>query len=127
MKNPMKADSKDLGRWCFVVGLVLAILAGFIQATWLPIVLFILGLIVGFLNVSEKKSTEFLVATIALLLIGMSGMQISLLNQQVSATVYLMLNNLMLNNFISFVAAAGLVVAIKSILVVAAPHLAERS
>jgi hypothetical protein len=122
MKNPMKADSKDLGRWCFVVGLVLAILAGFIQATWLPIVLFILGLIVGFLNVSEKKSTEFLVATIALLLIGMSGMQISLLNQQVSATVYLMLNN-----FISFVAAAGLVVAIKSILVVAAPHLAERS
>ena len=115
-------DSKELGRWSFVTGLVLAVLAGFIQVAWLPIVLFTLGLIVGFLNVSEEKSSEFLIATIALLLIGMSGLQISLVGQQFNMTI-----NLMLNNFISFVAAAGLVVAIKLILGAAAPKLSDQA
>ena len=114
-------NSKELGRWSFIAGLVLAILAGFIQVTWLPIVLFCLGLIVGFLNVSDKKSTDFLVAVIALLLIGTSGMQISMLGQQM-AQIFIQ----MLSNFVSFVAAAGLVVAIKSVLAVASPRLPEQ-
>jgi len=118
----VKDNYKEVGRWSFILGLILAILAGFINATWIPIVLFVLGLIVGFLNITSEQSTEFLVAVIALLLVGMSGLQISLLSQEISVTV-----QLMLNNFVSFIAAAGLVVAIKSILAVAAPKLPEHS
>ncbi len=117
-----KNNYQEFGRWSFILGLILAILAGFINVAWLPIVLFILGLAVGFLNISSEKSTDFLVAVIALLLVGMSGLQISLLSQEISSTV-----QLMLNNFVSFIAAAGLVVAIRSVLAVAAPKFPERS
>lgn len=61
-----------IGRWAFIVAGILAILAGAISSlgsnpmvAW---VLAILGLVVGFLNVSERETTGFLVATIALLL-----------------------------------------------------------
>lgn len=121
MKNHL-TNAEEWGRWSFITGLVLAILAGFIQVSWLPIVLFTLGLIVGFLNISGEQGPNFLIATIALLLIGMSGLQISAIGQQVSTII-----NLMLNNFVSFVAAAGLVVAIKLILVATRPERIDRS
>jgi len=64
--------SSKIGRWAFIIALILAILAGLIPSlgvnpavAW---VLVILGLIVGFLNVTDKETTAFLVATIALLL-----------------------------------------------------------
>jgi fructose-specific phosphotransferase system IIC component len=117
-----KSNYQELGRWSFILGLILAILAGFINVTWLPVVLFVLGLIVGFLNVASEQSTDFLVALIALLLVGTSVMQISMLSPEVSETF-----SLMLNNFVSFIAAAGLVVAIKSVLAVAAPKFPDHS
>jgi len=76
----------------------------------LPLILFALGLIVGFLNVKDKGSTSFLVAVIALLLIGVAGLQLGELTTLVGD---------MLQNFVTFMAAAGLVVAVKQILSVA--------
>lgn len=99
-----------LGHWALIVGIVLAVIAGFTAIPSLPIVLFILGLVVGLLNIKEKESTPFLVAVIALLLIGVAGLQIG---GEVTA--------LILNNFIAFMAAAGLIVALKQILSVAKP------
>ena len=121
MKNHL-TNAQEWGRWSFITGLVLSILMGFIQVSWLPIILFVLGLVVGFLNVSGEQGPNFLIAVIALLLIGMSGLQISAIGQQVSVII-----NLMLNNFVSFVAAAGLVVAIKLILVATKPEEINRS
>lgn len=60
------------GFWAFIVGLVLAIVAGFVLPanTIIIIVLIILGLIIGFLNITAKETTLFLIATIALIVVG---------------------------------------------------------
>ena len=108
----MELDS--IGKWAFIVGLVIAILAGFIttiSATTSLLILFILGLIVGLLNIDKKNTTEFLVAVIALLAVGSLGRW--LLMEQLATTVgYL---QAILNNFTAFVAAAALVVSIKAV------------
>ena len=101
-----------VGKWSFIIGVILAILAGFIDAVWPAVVLAILGLIVGFLNVSAKEVLHYLVAVIALLLIGTAGIgALTVLGGFVDAV------QIMVANFIVFVAASGLVVAIKTIAV----------
>ena len=104
-------DSMVIGRWALIIGIVLAVVAGagFAAVPSLPIFLFILGLIVGFLNIAERESTPFLVAVIALLVIGIAGLQLGKLTTVVVS---------ILNNFIAFVAAAGLIVALKQILAI---------
>jgi len=108
-------DSIVIGRWALIIGIILAVLAGagFAAVPSLPVFLFILGLIVGFLNIAERESTSFLVAVIALLVIGVAGLQLGRLTTVVVS---------ILNNFIAFVAAAGLVVALKQILAIARPQ-----
>ena len=108
-------DSVVIGRWALIIGIILAVLAGagFAAVPSLPVFLFILGLIVGFLNIAERESTSFLVAVIALLVIGVAGLQLGRLTTVVVS---------ILNNFIAFVAAAGLVVALKQILAIARPQ-----
>ncbi|MDD5699774.1 MAG: hypothetical protein PHH00_01095 [Candidatus Nanoarchaeia archaeon] len=103
---------KFVGKWAFLVGLAIAVLASFITgyATIIALVLFLLGLIVGFLNISQKDSSKFLLATIALLIGGMASMTALSIFGVVS--VYL---TVILGNFIAFVSAAALVVAIKSV------------
>jgi hypothetical protein len=61
-----------IGFWAFIVGLILAVIFGIFapQTEWVIIVLVILGLIVGFLNITAKEITLFLVATIALIVVG---------------------------------------------------------
>jgi len=109
-RKNMKPNLTIIGYWSFIGGLIVAVLAGFVEVPALPLVLFILGLIVGLLNITEKESTPFLVAVIALLLIGVAGLQLGKLTPIVVP---------ILNNFIAFVAAAGLVVAIKQVIVLA--------
>ncbi len=98
-----------IGRWAFLIGFILAVLAGLGgQVPALPLVLFVLGLIVGLLNVTGKESNSFLISVIALLVIGVAGLQFG---GEVLSSI--------LNNFIAFVSAAGLVVALKQILITA--------
>jgi len=100
-----------LGHWAFVLGLLLSIIAGFGgEIPALMTILVILGLIVGFLNVTERESTPFLVGVIALLVIGIAGLGV---------VKYIGWLVPILNNIIAFVAAAGIVVAIKQVLAIA--------
>lgn len=108
----LKYNLTTIGRWALIGGLALAALAGFSAIPYLLVILFVLGLIVGFLNVKEKESIPFLVAAITLLLIGVGGLQLGKLTQVIAS---------ILENFIAFIAAAGLVVAIKQVIVVAKP------
>ena len=104
-----------IGKWAFIVGLVIAVLAAFITAvstSTVLLILFILGLIVGFLNIDKKNTTEFLVSVIALLAVGSLGALA--VGQLTTAVTYL---EAILGNFIVFVAAAALVVSIKAIIV----------
>jgi hypothetical protein len=104
-----------VGKWAFIIGIVVAILAAFVTAVapaTVLLVLFILGLIVGLLNIDKKNTTEFLVAVIALLAVGSLG-AISI-GQLATPVGYL---QEILGNFIAFVAAAALVVSIKAVIV----------
>ena len=68
-----------IGFWAFIVGLIIAVVVGIMAALGIIgsavmpaiiIVLIILGLIVGFLNITAKEILLFLVATIALIVVG---------------------------------------------------------
>ena len=61
-----------IGFWAFIVGLIIAVVAGIAlpQNAIIIIVLIILGIIVGFLNITSKEIMLFLVATIALVVVG---------------------------------------------------------
>ena len=101
-----------IGKWAFIIGLIIAVITGFITgyATIFALVLFVLGLIVGFLNISEKESTKFLIAAIALLTGGIASISaISMLGVSIN---YI---NAIIGNFVAFVSAAALVVAIKAV------------
>jgi hypothetical protein len=111
----------NVGKWAFIVGIVLAIIAGFISASWPAIVLAILGLIVGFLNISAKEVLHYLVAVIALLLIGTAGV-----SALVSLGGFVETVQMMITNFIVFVSASGLVVAIKVILALGTTETVEK-
>jgi len=104
--------TKFFGKWAFLIGLVIAVIASFLggYAATIAVVLFVLGLVVGFLNISEKDSNKFLLAAIALLVGGIAS--ISALSILGVVSTYL---SSILGNFIAFVSAAALVVAIKAI------------
>jgi hypothetical protein len=58
-----------VGKGSVAVGLVIAVVAGLgIEQAWFGWVLAVLGLIVGYLNVTDDESHTFLVAAIALIL-----------------------------------------------------------
>jgi hypothetical protein len=78
-----KKAKRDLlstvGFWAFIAGLVIAVVVGILAALGFAgaglmsaviIVLIILGLVVGFLNITAKEMLLFLVATIALIVVG---------------------------------------------------------
>ncbi len=60
-----------IGAWAFIVGLIVAIIIAILGAETVPAwsfyLLALLGLIVGFLNVTEKQVMPFLLASIAFL------------------------------------------------------------
>jgi hypothetical protein len=62
-------STAKIGKWAFIIGLVIAVLAGlFFQPGWAIWVLAILGVIVGLLNVTAEDTQSFLLASIALTL-----------------------------------------------------------
>lgn len=99
------------GHYAFLVGVLLAVVAALVPAlqtaTWVPWTLIVLGLIVGFINITAKETTEFLVATIALMAVGTGGLSAV---PTAGAIVTAILKNL-----VAFVAPAALVVALKAI------------
>jgi hypothetical protein len=100
---------EKIGRWAFIAGLVLAVLAGLVvvDVYWVTWVLAILGLVVGFLNVSTKETQGFLLPAVALAL--------SASAVQSLPVVGFVLTNI-LSNVLIFVAAAMLLVAIRALL-----------
>ncbi|MEK6902761.1 MAG: hypothetical protein AABX02_04215 [archaeon] len=70
-------DMQKIGSWAFIIGVVIAIIAGILGSAalggvgpWIPLIFVILGILIGVLNVTDKEITTFLVAVIALLAAG---------------------------------------------------------
>jgi hypothetical protein len=61
-----------IGFWCFIIGLVLAVVCGIIAPAndIVIIILVIFGIIIGFLNITAKEIMLFLLAVIALIVAG---------------------------------------------------------
>lgn len=114
----MAKQKGNLTNWAFLVGAVLAILVGigqaaqadFVTSAAIPVILVLLGLVVGFVNITTKEAISFLVAAIALIALGGAGLNAidslipklgTLLAQAVQA-------------FAFFVGAAAVVVAVKT-------------
>ena len=103
-----------IGQWAFVVGILLAILVGLIPAQWrglVTLVLVVLGLIVGFLNVTDKEATPFLVASVALLATGSARESLKVIPPEILGDFLATA----VGNIAAFVAPAAILVAIKSI------------
>lgn len=103
-------EMEKIGSYSFIAGVVLSILIGFVAlsvAKTVLLVLVVLGLIVGFLNITEKESTPFLVAAIALMAAGSA--QLSLI-PRVGEPLSKIIGAITI-----FVAPAAIIVALKAI------------
>lgn len=103
-------DQKQMGRWAFIIGLIISLLLGFVTFSYASLILVILGLIVGFLNITEKEASKYLIAVIALTVIGIAGLQAL----AILGSLYTWIQNV-LTSFLVFVAASAVVVAIKAL------------
>ncbi len=105
----------QMGGYAFLAGIVLALLAGIFGSMlsvemqgWFLLALIVLGLVVGFLNVSDKEVNSFLIAAIALMAVGgTSGLTLIPMAGVVLDSI--------VGSLAVFVAPAALVVALKSV------------
>jgi len=115
-----KAETK-IGSIAFIIGVILAIVAGLIPAfsrsNAVITIIMLLGIIVGFMNVTGKETTPFLMAALALVIVAWAG-----------GTVFTKLGEMafvgnyvsgILDSIITFVIPATIVVALKAIYVLA--------
>ena len=100
-----------LGKCSFIVGLVIAVAGGLgFEQAWFGWILAVLGLIVGFLNVSDKESQTFLLAAIALIVSANAVGAIPYIGESMTRIIA---------NLVLFLGGAVLVVAVKSLFAVA--------
>ncbi len=98
-----------LGKMVFLIGILACFFAGFYyQEINFTSFLFFLGIIVGFLNISEKESTPFLISVSALLLIGLAGFRFYHMQKEIFTA---------LSNVLIFASGAVMIVAFKQILI----------
>jgi hypothetical protein len=98
---------RDVGNWAFLIGFILALVFGIFAVqgvvAWL---LVLLGLVVGFLNITEKEVQPFLTASTILVLVSALGMEVM--------TVIPVLGNI-LDAILMLFVPATIVVALKSV------------
>ena len=105
----MNMNMEKIGRYAFLLGLVISLVAGFINiGIYGALGLFVLGVIVGFLNVTGKEVQGFLLGTVALLLAFSSLTMFVTLPG--GATIVAIAGS-----FVAFVAGGALIVALKTV------------
>jgi len=66
--------ANHIGGWAFLIGVILAIIFGFITTgPWLTWILVILGIVIGLLNIAEKEVQPFLLAGTVLVIVSSLG------------------------------------------------------
>jgi len=111
---------KQIGNYSFIVGVIIAIVLGLAATrlpagatSWLWSLLIVLGLVVGFLNVSGKETKDFLWVTVALVVVAFAG------SVQVESWEHVQLIGTFLkgifDSILAFVVPASVVVALKEV------------
>lgn len=66
-----------VGAWAFIVGMITAVILGVFSTipgmAWLLTILVVMGLIVGFFNVSGKETSSYLLAAVSLVIVTAFG------------------------------------------------------
>ncbi len=102
--------ARGIGGWAFLIGVLLAVIFGFIPegaiggAAILQWILVILGLIIGLLNIAEKEVQPFLLAGAVLVIVSAMGGNVF--------TGYL---STILKNLLTLFVPATIIVALKSV------------
>ncbi len=103
-----------VGSWSFLIGLVLAVLLGLglggVYAGTLVWVIFLLGIVVGLLNITHEEANAFLVSGTVLVLVSYLGAaaveSVTLVNYSMAA---------LLKGILTLFVPATIVVALKSV------------
>lgn len=109
---------KKIGNYSFIIGVIIAVVLGLAApalgeaAPWLTSLLIILGLIVGFLNVSGKETKEFLLVAVALVIVAFAGSASGTLGQVLYIGPYI---QGIFDAIMAFVVPATVVVGLKDI------------
>ena len=98
---------EKVGKYAFVVGIVVAVIAGVTDAAWAPAALAVPGIVVGLLNVTAEETTSFLLAAIGLMLSARAMDAIPAVGEAMAPFVA---------NIVAFTGAAVFVVAIMTLL-----------
>lgn len=109
-----ESSLQAVGSWAFLLGVVVAIITGALlpdrSNPTVTSFLVLLGTIVGLLNITQKETTSFLLASVSLVLVTALGG--SVVGGVVSVGMYL---GAMLDSILVFVVPATIVVALKTI------------
>ena len=104
-------DTVKMGKWAFILGLVISAVAGiFLQPDWAIWVLAILGVIVGLVNITAEDTRGFLLSAIALTLSATALNTLPVVGKAFE---------LILPFVVAFVSGAMIVVALKELFQVA--------
>lgn len=103
-----KKNVTSIGWWLFIAGLLVVVVSTFSSSPLWALLLVVLGLAIGYMNVSSSETVTFLVATVALMSAGSARLEM------LWSPLSVMLSNLMV-----FVAPAAIIVGIKAIYAVA--------
>jgi hypothetical protein len=113
-----------IGAWAFLIGIVIAIIAGLagsMLAGMLPMImaiLVLLGIIIGFLNVTEKETHQFLVAAVAIVIVSFMGGNVFMALDATGFSLGTMIGS-MLQNIMALVIPAVIIVALKQVIAIA--------
>lgn len=129
----VEMEMEKVARWAFVAVVVIAIVMGLVVGymvniaaahfsdsnvananAYVTLILVILGIVVGFISVTAKEVTPFLVAAIALIVAGLSNIWSLLENGTLNLLYYWATE--ILTYIVAFAAPAAVIIAVRSLL-----------
>jgi hypothetical protein len=113
---PKKTGGNLLGAWAFLIGVILAVIFGFVTAQlWVVWTLVVLGIVIGLLNIGDAEVQPFLMAGVILVIVSAFGGNVFAGLKIANITF---LTNILQNMLVLFVPAT-IIVALKSVFSIA--------
>ena len=100
-----------VGAWAFLIGVILAVIFGFITfQSWLGWLLLVLGIVIGLLNIADTESHPFLMAgTVLVIVVALGGSAFS------STRLGVDFLSSIFDNILNLFVPATIVVALRSV------------
>ena len=110
-----KKKGNTLGAWAFLIGVIVAVVFGFLtMATWVYWLLLVIGIIIGLLNITDVEAQPFLIAGVILVIVSYFGGSVFSVENLGVAFIANILQNLLL-----LFVPATIIVALKSVFTLA--------